>query len=149
MRAVLQRVTSARVTVGAEVVGAIQEGLCVLVGVGREDTSKDATWLARKVLQARVFRDDEDKMNRSVQDVGGAVLAISQFTLYGDLRKGQRPSFVAAMEPAGARALFDEFCEHCRGAGVPVQRGRFGAAMLVELSNDGPVTLLLDSSRKF
>ena len=149
MRAVVQRVTSARVTVGAELVGAILEGLCVLVGVGRDDTPKDAAWLAHKVLQARIFRDEEDKMNRSVQDVGGAVLAVSQFTLYGDMRKGQRPSFAAAMEPARALELFNEFCEHCRGAGVPVQRGRFGASMLVELSNDGPVTLLLDSTRQF
>lgn len=149
MRAVVQRVTSARVTVGGEVVGEIGAGLCVLVGVGRDDTPADATWLARKVLQARIFRDPEDKMNRSVQDVGGAVLAVSQFTLYGDLRKGQRPSFTAAMEPGTARELFDEFCERCCEAGVVVERGRFGAAMVVESSNDGPVTLLLDSSRLF
>ena len=149
MRAVLQRVSSARVTVDGVQVGAIERGLCVLVGVARPDTDADALWLAEKVVTARVFTDEQSKMNRSVADVAGAVLAVSQFTLLGDLRRGRRPSFSEAMEPDSARRLFETFCARVQQAGVPVQTGTFRAHMEVSLCNSGPVTLLLDSQRQF
>lgn len=135
--------------VANEIVGEIAGGVCALVGVGREDTERDARWLAEKVVSARFFRDEQDKMNRSLLDGHGGLLAISQFTLYGDLRRGNRPSFGAAMDPDPARALFERFCEHARSFGIVVQTGRFGATMAVESLNDGPVTLLLDSARTF
>jgi D-tyrosyl-tRNA(Tyr) deacylase len=149
MRAVVQRVTRASVTVEGEVVGNIEGGLCVLVGVGREDTDQDAIGLADKVVRLRIFEDPGGKMNLSVLDQGGAVLAISQFTLFGDARRGNRPSFSAAMDPGRAHELFDRFCEACRAAGVRVETGRFRAHMQVELVNSGPVTLLLDTQRLF
>jgi D-tyrosyl-tRNA(Tyr) deacylase len=149
MRAVVQRVTRARVVVGDEVVGAIAAGLCVLVGIGRDDTEAEARQLADKVIQLRMFEDQHHKMNLSVLDRGGAVLAISQFTLFGDVRRGNRPSFTAAREPIQARHLFDDFCSACRARGAMVETGRFGAHMQVELINDGPVTLLLDTQRLF
>jgi D-tyrosyl-tRNA(Tyr) deacylase len=146
---VLQRVIRARVTVDDEVTGSIDRGLCVLVGVARDDRDEDAEWLADKVIGARVFVDADDKMNLALGDVGGAILAISQFTLQGDLRKGRRPSFSAAMEPTEAARLFERFCESCRARGVRVETGRFRAHMEVEIHNSGPVTLLLDSRRTF
>jgi D-tyrosyl-tRNA(Tyr) deacylase len=146
---VITRVAWARVRVEGEIVGQIDGGICALVGVGRGDTEREALWLADKIVSARFFRDAEDKMNRSLLDVQGALLAISQFTLYGDLRRGNRPSFGAAMDPEPARALFDRFCERARTHGVAVETGRFGASMAVESLNDGPVTLLLDSSKAF
>jgi D-tyrosyl-tRNA(Tyr) deacylase len=149
MRAVVQRVTRASVAVEGEVVGNIEGGLCVLVGVGREDTDQDAIGLADKVVRLRIFEDREGKMNLSVLEQGGAVLAISQFTLLGDARRGNRPSFSSAMDPGRARELFDRFCETCRTAGVRVETGRFRAHMEVELVNSGPVTLLLDTQRLF
>lgn len=149
MRAVVQRVSSARVEVQGAEVGAIERGLCVLVGVGVDDVEQDARWLADKVVSARVFVDAADKMNLSLQDVGGALLAISQFTLYGDLRKGKRPSFSRAMPPDRARELFEVFCAACRERGVDVQTGQFRAHMEVSLTNSGPVTLLLDSHKSF
>ncbi len=149
MRAVIQRVTHAQVDVDDETVGRIERGLCVLVGVGEDDTEADARWLADKVTRARIFTDAQDKMNLSVQDVGGAVLAVSQFTLLGDLRQGRRPSFARAMEPERARELFDVFCSACRELGVDVSTGRFRAHMEVSLNNTGPVTLLLDSKKLF
>ena len=149
MRAVVQRVSSAKVTVEGRVVGAIGPGLCVLVGVGRTDVDEDARALADKVLGLRIFEDQDGKMNRSVAETGGAVLAVSQFTLYGDARKGRRPSFTEAMEPGRVNELFDAFCAHGRRAGVVVEQGQFRAHMLVELANDGPVTLLLDTARSF
>jgi D-tyrosyl-tRNA(Tyr) deacylase len=149
VRAVITRVAWARVRVEGEIVGQIDGGICALVGVGRGDTEREALWLADKIVSARFFRDAEDKMNRSLLDVQGALLAISQFTLYGDLRRGNRPSFGAAMDPEPARALFDRFCERARTHGVAVETGRFGASMAVESLNDGPVTLLLDSSKAF
>lgn len=149
MRAVITRVSWARVRVDGEVVGQIDGGICALVGVGKGDTERDAVWLAEKVVNARFFRDDQDKMNRSLLDGHGGLLAISQFTLYGDLRRGNRPSFGAAMDPEPARVLFERFCAHVRSFGVAVETGRFGAAMAVESLNDGPVTLLLDSSKAF
>jgi D-aminoacyl-tRNA deacylase len=149
MRAVLQRVTEAQVVVEGAVSGKIQRGLCVLVGVGSKDTDEDARWLAQKCVTARVFTDRDDKMNLSVTDVGGSVLAVSQFTLFGDLRRGRRPSFADAMEPVRAKELFEVFCREVRALGVDVQTGVFRAHMDVSLCNSGPVTLLLDSTRLF
>lgn len=149
MRAVIARVSWARVRVGGEVVGEIGPGICALVGVGKEDGGAEADWLADKIVNVRFFRDAEGKMNQSVLDGNGGLLAISQFTLYGDLRRGNRPSFGAAMEPELARQLFDRFCARVRTHGVRVETGRFGANMAVESLNDGPVTLLLDSARAF
>lgn len=149
MRAVFQRVIRARVTVGEEIVGEIGAGACVLVGVGREDVEADADALADKILGLRVFEDDEGKMNKSLLEVGGAVLAVSQFTLFGDARKGRRPSFIAAMEPERANELFQRFCQACRAGGAKVESGRFRAEMLVEIANDGPVTILLDTRKAF
>ena len=149
MRAVVQRVTRAEVRVGPEVVGRIAAGFCVLVGVGREDTEADARYLADRVVGLRVFEDEAGKMNRSLRDHGGSVLAVSQFTLYADTRSGRRPSFTAAASPDPARGLFERFCEEVRALGVTVETGRFRADMAVELVNDGPVTLLLDSTRAF
>jgi D-tyrosyl-tRNA(Tyr) deacylase len=146
---VITRVAWARVRVAGELVGEIGGGICALVGVGRGDVERDALWLADKIANARFFRDEADKMNRSLLDGHGALLAISQFTLYGDLRRGHRPSFSAAMDPEPARALFDRFCERVRTHGVRVETGRFGADMQVESLNDGPVTLLLDSTKAF
>ena len=145
MRAVVQRVTRASVSVAGEVVGAIGPGLCVLVGVGKDDAEADAGALADKVTGLRVFSDDAGKMNRSLLDVGGALLAVSQFTLYGDVRKGRRPSFGEAMEPEAANRLFERFVAACRARGVAVETGRFRAHMLVDLANDGPVTILIDT----
>lgn len=149
MRAVLQRVTRAEVTVDGSPTGTIAAGLCVLVGVAHDDVDADADWLAEKVVTTRVFLDDDDKMNRSLLDTNGALLAISQFTLLGDLRRGRRPSFSRAMEPVEAARLFERFCQSCREKGVSVATGRFRAHMEVEIHNTGPVTLLVDSKRQF
>lgn len=145
----ITRVAWARVRVAGEIVGQIDGGVCALVGVGRGDTEREALWLADKIVGVRFFRDENDKMNRSLLDGHGALLAISQFTLYGDLRRGNRPSFGAAMDPEPARALFDSFCDRVRTHDIAVATGRFGASMAVESLNDGPVTLLLDSSKAF
>lgn len=145
----ITRVAWARVRVAGEIVGQIDGGICALVGVGRGDVEREALWLADKVVSARFFRDDDGKMNRSLLDGHGALLAVSQFTLYGDLRRGHRPSFGAAMDPEPARALFERFCEQVRSRGITVETGRFGASMEVESLNDGPVTLLLDSAKAF
>ena len=147
MRAVVQRVTSAQVTVEGELTGRIDAGLCVLVGVGRDDDEVDATTLADKVARLRIFEDDAGKMHLSVLDVGGALLAVSQFTLYGDTSRGRRPSFGLAMEPGRAEQLFECFCTAARNLGVTVATGRFRTHMSVSLVNDGPVTLLLDTAR--
>jgi len=149
MRAVVQRVARAAVSIDGQTVGRIERGLCVLVGVARDDAESDADGLAAKTVGLRVFEDDEGKMNRDVLEVGGALLAVSQFTLLGDVRKGRRPSFGDAMEPERANLLFERFCERCRSQGVRVETGRFRAHMLVELTNDGPVTILVDSKRVF
>lgn len=146
MRAVVQRVTRAQVTSEGELTGSIGAGLCVLVGVGQGDAETDATTLADKVARLRIFEDEAGKMNKSLLDVGGGLLAVSQFTLYGDTSKGRRPSFVGAMEPARAEQLFELFCAACRGLGVQVATGRFRTHMSVELVNDGPVTLWLDTA---
>ncbi len=149
MRAVVQRVKRASVTVGEEVVGRIDGGLCVLVGVGNGDDETDAAALAEKVVGLRVFEDEAGKMNRAMLDVSGSLLAVSQFTLFGDVRKGKRPSFVEAMEPVRANELFERFCAACRELGARVETGRFRADMQVELINDGPVTILLDTKKLF
>ncbi|MEN0111851.1 MAG: D-aminoacyl-tRNA deacylase [Planctomycetota bacterium] len=145
MRAVIQRVSRARVTVAGEVVGRIDRGLAVLLGVATGDTEADARWMADKLVGLRVFDDDAGKMNRSLADVGGAMLVVSQFTLLGDCRKGRRPSFVGAAEPGEAERLYERFCDHVRAAGVAVETGRFRTTMSVELSNEGPVTLIVES----
>jgi len=149
MRAVVQRVNRAQVTVRGEVTGQIGLGLLVLVGVARDDGESDATYLADKIRGLRIFEDEQGKMNRSVQDVGGSVLAVSQFTLYGDVRHGRRPSFDAAALPEKARQLYEIFVKQIRAAGLPCETGRFQEMMKVELVNDGPVTILLDSAKAF
>lgn len=145
MRALIQRVSSASVSADGEVLGRIGAGLLVLLGVGQADEDAHADRLADKVSQLRVFEGEQGRMDRSLLDVGGAALCVSQFTLYGDTRRGLRPSFTEAAEPAAAERLYDLFCERLRGRGVPVQTGRFAARMAVELTNEGPVTLLLEA----
>jgi D-tyrosyl-tRNA(Tyr) deacylase len=149
MRAVVQRVSSASVSVSGETVSSIGKGLLVLLGVGKEDAEADLDYLAEKVIGLRVFEDEAGKMNRSVLEAGGALLVVSQFTLYGDARKGRRPSFTDAMEPGRANELYQAFCVRCRALGAQVGEGVFRADMKVALVNDGPVTLLLDSKRLF
>lgn len=147
MRAVVQRVTRAAVRVGDEVVGAIGSGLLVLVGVTGEDTGRDADLVASKLVGLRIFPDDSQAMNRSVHEAGGAVLIVSQFTLYADTRRGRRPSFTAAANPQVAEPLVERVVVGVRQAGIEVQSGRFGARMAVELVNDGPVTVLVETHR--
>lgn len=149
MRAVVQRVSRAKVTVAGEIAGEIGRGLLVLLGVGREDSAADAEYLADKIIGLRIFEDDAGKMNRSVAEVGGAVLAVSQFTLYGDVRKGKRPSFDEAARPERARGLYERFVERVGASGLRCETGRFQEMMEVELVNDGPVTILLDSEKSF
>ncbi|MBS1852208.1 MAG: D-tyrosyl-tRNA(Tyr) deacylase [Acidobacteria bacterium] len=149
MRAVIQRVRRAQVTVDGEITGAIGAGLLVLLGVGGEDAESDADYLAEKISGLRIFEDANGKMNLSLLDVGGALLVVSQFTLYGDVRKGKRPSFDAAAPPQKARELYEYFVQKVRGAGTACETGRFQAEMQVELVNDGPVTILLDSTKAF
>lgn len=149
MRAVVQRVSRAQVAVSGEIAGEIGLGLLVLLGVGREDTEADAAYLAEKIAGLRIFEDDEGKMNRSVQGADGSVLAVSQFTLYGDVRRGKRPSFDGAAPPEQARQLYEFFVEQIRAAGLRCETGRFQAMMQVELVNEGPVTILLDSRKGF
>ncbi len=149
MRAVVQRVSRARVTVDGRVTGEIGHGLLVLLGVGSADTEQDARRLADKIAELRIFEDAAGKMNRALAEAGGAVLAVSQFTLYGDCRKGRRPSFDRAARPEQARSLYEKFVASLRERGLRVEEGVFQAMMQVELVNDGPVTLLLDSERQF
>jgi D-tyrosyl-tRNA(Tyr) deacylase len=144
MRIVLQRVSRARVTVGGRVTGEIGAGLLLLVGFTEGDGEAEVGWMAEKVVGLRIFPDDEGKMNRSVEEAGGAVLIVSQFTLYGDARKGRRPSFIEAARPETAIPLYERFVELVRATGRPVATGEFGAMMDVELVNDGPVTLILE-----
>lgn len=146
MRAVVQRVTSAQVLSEGELTGKIEHGLCVLVGVGSADAETDATTLADKVVRLRIFEDEAGKMNKSLLDVGGSLLAVSQFTLYADTSRGRRPSFIGAMEPLRAEALFEVFCATCRSLGVTVATGRFRTHMSVSLTNDGPITIWLDTA---
>ena len=147
MRAVVQRVSSARVEVDGEVAGSIGRGLLVLLGVGQGDTEKQAQWLAEKIGGLRIFEDDAGKMNLSVQDIGGSVLVVSQFTLFGDCRKGRRPSFTEAAPPDLAERLYQEFVDYLRAQNIPVATGVFQAKMDVHLVNDGPVTIWLDTEQ--
>jgi D-aminoacyl-tRNA deacylase len=149
MRAVVQRVSRARVTADGSVTGEIAMGLLILLGVGRNDTSAVAASMAEKISNLRIFEDDQRKMNRSLLDVRGSALVVSQFTLYGDARGQRRPSFVAAASPEQAKNLYEEFAEAMRRLGVTVATGVFGAMMSVELVNEGPVTILLDSDKTF
>jgi D-tyrosyl-tRNA(Tyr) deacylase len=146
VRAVVQRVHRARVRVGDEVVGSIGHGLCVLLGVTGTDTDGDADVLCRKIVALRIFADDAGHMNRSVGEVGGAMLVVSQFTLYAECRRGRRPSFAAAAPAPQAATLYERFLEVAGTSPVPTQAGRFGADMTVELENDGPVTIILDTA---
>jgi D-tyrosyl-tRNA(Tyr) deacylase len=145
MRAVIQRVSRATVSIAGETAGAIDAGLVVLLGVTHDDTPDDARWLAEKIVGLRIFNDEAGKMNRDVTDVGASVLIVSQFTLYGDCRKGRRPSFIDAAPPPVAIPLYETFINGVKGLGVRVATGKFGADMEVELVNDGPVTLIVDS----
>lgn len=145
----VQRVSRAQVSVGEQVIGKIDAGLLVLLGVAKDDAPADAEYLAAKIVGLRVFEDENGKMNRSVVETGGAVLVVSQFTLYGDVRKGKRPSFDEAAPPQLANELYEHFVGKVREAGVHCETGRFQAMMQVELVNDGPVTILLDSKRAF
>ena len=144
MRVVLQRVSRAHVTVEARVTGSIEAGIVLLTGFTHEDTVEHVTWMAEKVAGLRIFRDDEGKMNRSIDESGGAVLVVSQFTLYGDASKGRRPSFIDAAKPETAIPLYERFILELRARGLQVETGEFGAMMDVELVNDGPVTLILE-----
>lgn len=145
MRVLVQRVTRARVRVESQVTGQIELGLVLLVGFGRNDQVADLEWMVDKVVRLRVFNDDAGKMNRSVQEINGGLLVVSQFTLYGDCRKGNRPSFAGSAPPESARILYAQFVERLRNTGLPIGTGEFGAHMEVELINDGPVTLLIES----
>ena len=149
MRAVVQRVSRAIVSVNGNIAGEIGMGLLVLLGVGNPDTEADAAYLAEKISGLRIFEDELGKMNRSVQEAGGSVLAVSQFTLYGDMRRGKRPSFDGAAAPEKARQLYEFFAERIRAAGLRCETGRFQEMMTVELVNEGPVTILLDSAKAF
>src|ERR1041385_7434042 len=149
MRAVVQRVSRAQVTVDGEIFGEITDGLMILLGVGRDDTSPVAGGMAERIANLRIFEDDQRKMNRSLLDLKGSALVVSQFTLYGDARGQRRPSFVAAAPSEQAKNLYEEFAEALRKLGVTVATGIFGAMMSVELVNEGPVTILLDSDKTF
>jgi len=149
MRAVVQRVSRARVTVGNDLAGEIGPGLLVLLGVSKNDAEADADYLADKIIGLRIFKDASAKMNRAVGESGGGVLVVSQFTLYGDVRRGKRPSFDGTAPPEKARALYEHFVERVRATGLRCETGKFQEMMQVELVNDGPVTILLDSSKAF
>lgn len=149
MRAVIQRVSRASVTIDENTAGTISQGLVVLLGIKEVDTKKDLEWLAEKIIHLRIFEDSNGKMNNSLADIGGEVLIISQFTLYGDCRKGRRPGFSGAASPEIAEPLYQQFIQEVRAKNIVTATGSFGADMQVELVNDGPVTLLLDSEKNF
>ena len=149
MRAVVQRVTRAKVTVEEEIVGEIKQGLVVLLGVARDDSETDVEYLAAKIVSLRIFDDEAGKMNRSVKDIDGSILVISQFTLYGDVRRGLRPSWIDAAAPEVAKPLYESFIAQVQRLSVAVASGSFRSLMQVELVNDGPVTILLDSRKQF
>jgi hypothetical protein len=148
MKVVLQRVAHASVTVDEKVIGKIQRGFLLLVGVTHDDAMEDMEYLVRKIVQMRIFEDEEGKLNRSIQDIGGEILSVSQFTLYADTKKGNRPSFSKAAPGDVALEMFEQFNSLLRDTGIPVETGQFGADMKVELLNDGPVTILLDSKNR-
>jgi len=149
MRAVVQKVSSSKVTVDGEITGQINEGLLVLLGVTHEDTSKDVDYMIDKTLNLRIFEDEDGKMNLSLKDIGGELLVVSQFTLYGDCRKGRRPSFSEAAKPEFANELYEEYVKKAKEQGIKVGTGRFRTHMVVDITNEGPVTMLLDSSKTF
>ncbi|KNY28111.1 D-aminoacyl-tRNA deacylase [Pseudobacteroides cellulosolvens] len=149
MRGVVQRVKKASVTVDGELMGKIDKGLLVFLGIGNEDDEKDIQYLADKIINLRIFEDSNEKMNESLLDQKGELLIVSQFTLYGDCRKGKRPSFDKAARPKDAEMLYERFVEYCKSYGIKVETGKFQAMMDVNLINDGPVTLLIDSKREF
>ncbi|WP_368346576.1 D-aminoacyl-tRNA deacylase [Peptostreptococcus anaerobius] len=149
MRAVVQRVTSSSVTVEGETTGKIDKGLMVLLGVADGDTDKDVTYMVDKIINLRIFEDENDKMNLSLQDIGASLLVVSQFTLLGDCRKGRRPSFIEAARPEMADNLYQKFVDKARSMGIRTETGRFKTHMMVELINDGPVTILVDSNKNF
>ena len=148
MRAVIQRVSNASVSVDGQIIGAIEGGLVVLLGIRDTDEPADADYLAEKIVHLRIFNDEEGKMNRSLLEVNGSVLAISQFTLYANTRKGRRPSFIEAASPERAEPLYEYFIKQLRQRGVHVEKGQFGAAMLVKIYNEGPVTIIIDSEER-
>ena len=149
MRAVVQRVTSSSVIVDEKVIGSINKGFNVLLGICKDDTVEDLKYIKDKIINLRVFHDENDKMNLSILDIKGEILAISQFTLYGDCRKGRRPNFMEAMGGDEAKRLYDMFIEMLKESGLNIETGEFGADMKVEIHNDGPVTILLDSKKNF
>ena len=149
MRAVVQRVTYSNVKVDGNIVGEINRGFNVLIGISKEDTEEDMKYIKDKLINLRVFEDENNKMNLSLSDIQGELLIISQFTLYGDCRKGRRPSFSSAARPEVATKLYEEFIEKARKEGIVTKTGQFGAHMMVDLTNDGPVTILLESNRDF
>ncbi len=149
MRAVVQRVSMAKVTVNDEVIGSIKNGLLVLLGVGNEDTETDIEYLSDKIVNLRIFEDENEKMNLSLLDTSGEILIVSQFTLYGDLRKGKRPNFMNAAPPKIAEEFYMKFIEKCKSYNINVQTGAFGEHMKIELVNDGPVTIMVDSKKQF
>ncbi|PIQ78416.1 D-tyrosyl-tRNA(Tyr) deacylase [Candidatus Peregrinibacteria bacterium CG11_big_fil_rev_8_21_14_0_20_46_8] len=145
MRALLQRVSQAKVSREGRTCGEISQGHLILLGITHTDTEKEIDYVVEKILNLRVFEDDAGKMNKSLLDIGGALLVVSQFTLYADVKKGRRPSFITAADPAHAESLYNKFVQKCREAGVHTETGEFGAHMLVELVNDGPVTIMIDT----
>ncbi len=145
MRALIQRVKRASVTIDSQITGKINEGLLIFLGVGEDDTEKQVQYLVEKCTGLRIFTDEQDKMNLSVKDINGEILVVSQFTLFGDCKKGKRPSFVRAARPETAIPLYESFIAHCKNTGLNVQTGEFGADMQIELINDGPVTIWLDT----
>ena len=149
MRAVVQRVASSKVIVDESTIGEINKGLLILLGVTHEDTSKDVDYLLDKIVNLRIFEDENDKMNLSLKDVNGELLVVSQFTLYGDCRKGRRPNFTNAAKPDLATSLYEAFIDKAKKEGIKVGTGKFGAHMMVDLVNDGPVTILIDSEKTF
>ena len=149
MRIIVQRVNNASVVVDREVVGEIKKGILIFLGVGNEDDEKDLDYMVNKVLGLRIFQDEDDKMNLSVKDISGEILVVSQFTLYGDVRKGKRPSFTASAHPDIGKRLYEEFLVRLKTSGLKIENGIFGADMKVNLINDGPVTIMLDSKKNF
>lgn len=149
MRAVVQRVKSSKVEVNGNIIGSIGNGLNVLLGISKEDTGEDIKYLKDKIVNLRIFEDEEGKLNKSMLDVNGELLVVSQFTLYGDVRRGKRPSFTEALGGEEAKKLYEEFIEACKHENIKVETGEFGADMLVSIENDGPVTILIDSKKNF